>query len=47
MDNLNAKSTNSRTLVVAVMLFAAVSAAIFWAWRKRAPLARSYRRAKR
>ncbi|WP_137285644.1 hypothetical protein [Halorussus salinisoli] len=46
MDDKRTKSTGVSTLVVA-LLFAAVGGLAFWAWRKRAPLARSYRRSKR
>ncbi|WP_227356373.1 hypothetical protein [Haladaptatus salinisoli] len=41
------RSVRSRYVVGATALLAAVGAAAFWAWRERAPIARSYRRAKR
>ncbi|RBI61772.1 hypothetical protein DMJ13_13860 [halophilic archaeon] len=45
MSEERTRSTCVRTLVVATLLVVAVGGAAFRAWRERAPLARSYRRA--
>ncbi len=39
--------TRGRTLGAAAVLLAAVGGVLFWQWRRRAPLARWYRRRKR
>lgn len=41
------ESTRDRTIGVAALLVAVVGGVAFWEWRKRAPLAQLYRRAKR
>ncbi|MFC4552049.1 MULTISPECIES: hypothetical protein [Halorussus] len=47
MDQLSVSSNRVRTLAGAAALLAAAGGAAFWAWRKQAPLTRTYRRATR